>query len=233
VFGRPEVTQPLVQEIRTRVASMGLEAELGEAQRITGFSGPLPSDQGNSPALGMAARHMLGYPHGFEFLPPKVSAWPQAFARFSSRRLLWGCGAAATAILLITAVFFLQYWKLSSLQSKWRIIEPKVAELEGLQQQIRKFGPWFDDSHRALRILRKITEAFPEDGVVTTKILEIKDLSVVTCSGVARNDQALLKMMDQLRAAKEVSDLKIDQVRGTPLQFSINFRWVEGRGHED
>ena len=46
-----------------------------------------------------------------------------------------------------------------------------------MQQQIRKFRPWFDDSFRNLTILRKITEAFPEEGDVTAKTLEIRDLS--------------------------------------------------------
>ena len=93
-----------------------------------------------------------------------------------------------------------------------------------MQQQIKKFRPWFDESHRNLTILRTVTEAFPDEGGVTAKTLEIRELSSVTCSGVARDNQAFLKMLDQLRATKEVTDLKVDQVRGkTPLQFTFNF----------
>ena len=110
-------------------------------------------------------------------------------------------------------------------------MERQVHDLEGMQVQIRRFRPWFDNSFRNLTMLRKITEAFPEDGVVTAKTLEIRDVSSVSCSGVANDNQALLKMLDQLRASKDVRDLKVDNIRGkTPLQFTLNFHWGEGGG---
>jgi len=106
---------------------------------------------------------------------------------------------------------------------------PTVAELEDLQQQIRRFRPWFDESFRSLSILRKVTEAFPEDGVVSAKTFEIREMNSVTCSGIARDDAAFLRLHDQLRAMKEIADLKVDQVKGkTPLQFTFNFRWEPG-----
>ena len=114
-------------------------------------------------------------------------------------------------------------------------MSPTVTELEDLQQQIRKFRPWFDESFRTLSILRKLTEAFPEDGVVTAKTFEIRELSSVSCSGVARDNQAFLRMLDQLRATKEIAELKVDSVRGgdsvrgrTPIQFTFNFHWDAG-----
>jgi Tfp pilus assembly protein PilN len=107
-------------------------------------------------------------------------------------------------------------------------MEPKVKELDNMQQQIKKFRPWFDGSFRSLSILRKLAESFPEEGVVTAKTLEIRELSSITCSGTARDNQAFLRMLDQLRAAKEVTDVKVDQVRGTaPMQFTFNFHWGE------
>ena len=106
---------------------------------------------------------------------------------------------------------------------------PRVTDLEAMQQQIKKFRPWFDGTFRSLSILRRVTEAFPVDGAVTAKTLEIRNNSQVTCAGVARDNQVLFKMLDQLRGTKEVADVKMDQIRGkTPLQFSFNFRWVEG-----
>ena len=108
-------------------------------------------------------------------------------------------------------------------------MEPKVRELDTMQQQIRQFRPWFDDSFRSLTILRKLTEAFPEDGTVSAKTLEIRDLTSVTCSGTARDSAALLKMFDQLRSKKEIFELKLPQSKGeSPLQFTFNFQWAEG-----
>ena len=110
-------------------------------------------------------------------------------------------------------------------------MEPKVKELESLQQQTRKFRPWFDNSFQSLSILRKLTEAFPEDGAVSAKNVEIRNLATVICSGTARNNQALLQMRDKLSAAEGVREVHIEQTRGSaPLQFTFNFHWGEATG---
>lgn len=155
-------------------------------------------------------------------------------ARFSSRRILWSSATAGAAVLLILLAFLVQYTWLSILESHWRAIEPQVTEVDGMQQNIRKFRPWFDDSARTLTILKNLTQAFPEDGVVSVKTLEIKDLSDVSCSGVADDNQALLKLLDRLRAANHVEDVKVESVRGkSPLQFTFNFHWSDGATHEN
>jgi hypothetical protein len=107
-------------------------------------------------------------------------------------------------------------------------MSPQVTELENVQQQIRRFRPWFDNSMSNLSILRRLTEAFPEDGVVSAKTVEIRDFSNVTCTGTARDNLALLKTLDHLRGTKEIGDVKVDQIRGkSPLQFTFNFHWGE------
>jgi hypothetical protein len=111
-------------------------------------------------------------------------------------------------------------------------MEPQVKELQDAQQQIRKYRPWFDESFRGLRILRKLAEAFPEDGVVFAKNVEIRDLSTVNCSGTARDNQSYLRLIDQLRAAKEVTSLKTDSLSGQSptIQFTFNFQWEGENG---
>ena len=105
---------------------------------------------------------------------------------------------------------------------------PRVRELEILQQEIKQFRPWFDESFRSLTLLKRLTESFPEEGSVTAKSVEIRDASTVTCTGTARDSQALYKVLDQLRAASEITDVQVDTVRGkSPLQFSFNFHFGE------
>jgi len=155
-------------------------------------------------------------------------------ARFSSRRVFWSSATAGAAVLLVFLAFLVQYTRLSILESRWHAIGPRVTEIDGMQQNIRKFRPWFDNSARALTILKNLTQAFPEDGAVSVKTLEIKDLSEVSCSGVADDNQALLKLLDQLRAANHVEDVKVQQVRGkSPLQFTFDFHWSDGATHEN
>jgi hypothetical protein len=155
-------------------------------------------------------------------------------SRFSSRKLLWVGATAGAAALLIGGAIVIQQWQLARLRSQWAGMEPKVHELEDMQQQIRRFRPWFDDSFQSLTILRRLTESFPVEGVVTAKTLEIRDLSTVTCSGIARDNEAFLKMLNQLRTTKEVGEVKVDSVRGkTPLQFTLNFQWGQRRPGEN
>ena len=110
----------------------------------------------------------------------------------------------------------------------------KVHELENMQAQIKQYRPWFDDSFRSLSILRQVTESFPDSGVVTAKMVEIREGGVVSCSGTAREWAALSKMMDQLSAAPGVSGFRSGPIRGkAPMQFSFDFHWNNGGGHEN
>jgi hypothetical protein len=198
------------------------------------FSSHYPAGTNVSAALSLAERQLTAGRPQLEFLPPKISSWQQLTTRFSSKKLAWAGAAAATMVVLLGGAFLVQQWQLSRYQSRWAAMEPKVKELDEMQQQIKRFRPWFDDSFRSLSILRKLTEAFPEDGVVSARSFEIREPSSVTCSGVARDNQAFLKMLDQVRATKQVGNLKVDQVRGkTPLQFTFNFQWSEGGRSEN
>ena len=138
--------------------------------------------------------------------------------------------SAAVLAVLIGSLFSYQQLQLSGLNSRWASLKPKVMELDDLQQQIRKFRPWFDDSLPSLNILRRLTEAFPADGSVSAKSLEIHEGSAITCAGVARDNPAWLKTFDQLRKIPEIRDVQVDQLRGNkPLQFTFSFHWGEAQ----
>lgn len=233
IFGDATEARHLAEDLGPRAAAMGMAVEPVTGYGAGEFGVKLPATAAVSPALSLAARHLSGQRAAFEFLPPKMSAWEQITRRYSSKKLLWtGAGAGSVAVMIGLA-FLVQGWQLSRLQAKWAATGPKVTELEELQQRIQQFRPWFDSSIRSLSILRKLTEAFPEDGAVSAKTLEIRNLSAVTCSGVARDQQAFLKMLDQLRAATEVGGVTVDQVRGQrPMQFTFNFEWGATTGHE-
>jgi hypothetical protein len=217
LFGSEEAVSRLKMNLAPRLRAMGLEPQALDADS----------------AAAAAGAYLLGRRPDFEFLPPRVSAWKQFAGKTSARKLGWAAGIAGALILLIILVFIVQGWQLSNLQSRWASMSPRVTELEDMQQQIKKFRPWFDESFRSLSIFRKLTEAFPADGAVTAKTLEIRNGAQVNCSGVAKNDQAYFKMLDQLRSNKEVVDVKYEQIHGkSPLQFNFSYRWVEGGSGE-
>jgi hypothetical protein len=218
IYGRPEEAARLLEDLNPRLVALGLRGELGDS-----------AGHEANPAFALGSAYLLKRPFAFEFLPPKVSAWKQFSSKTSSRKLAWAGGAIAAAALILAGAFIVQNWELSNLRGHWSTMEPKVKDLDDTQQLIRRFRPWFDNSYRNLSILKKLTESFPVDGVVTAQSVDIRDSTQVVCSGVARDNQALFKMLDQLRASKDISDVKMDQIRGkNPLQFSFNFNWRQG-----
>ncbi|MGV3772915.1 MAG: hypothetical protein ACO1QB_08440 [Verrucomicrobiales bacterium] len=186
-----------------------------------------------NPAISVAAAYLAGVGERFNFLPPRTSAWKQLTEKVSSKKLGYAGVAAAVFLILVGGAFAIQQWKLSRLRSQWAAMETRVRAAEDTQAQIKQFRPWFDKSFKTLSILRRVTEAFPEDGLVSAKTIEIRNLSMVNCSGVAQNNPALFKVVDNLREAKEVENVKIDQLRGkAPIVYSFNFQWAQGGGSE-
>lgn len=234
IFGPGNLAHQLADEMELRFEPMGLGIEVVAGYAANEFGIQLPAEAPVSPAFSLAARLLVEQPPVFEFLPPKPTAWQQIAAKYSSGRLQSVGAVAAGVVLIVVGVFAFQQWQLVRLQSQWSAMSAKVKDLDALQQQILQYRPWFDDSFTGLSILRQLTLSFPEDGVVSAKTVEIHEGNVVTCSGVASDNTALLRTLNQLRAAPGVSDIKVDQIRGkSPMQFSFVFHWGKGGGNEN
>jgi hypothetical protein len=234
IFGPRELAQQLADEMELRFEPMGLSVEVVAAYAPHEFGVTLPPDASLSAAFSLAARRLTGQWPAFEFLPPKATAWQQINKKYSSGKMRSVGAIAAGVVLIIGGLFGIQQFQLMRLNSQWSAMSSKVHELEGLQAQIRQYRPWFDDSFRSLSIIREVTMAFPDTGEVTAKTMEIRDGTVVSCSGDAQNNGALLGMLSRLRKAESVTDLKVDSMRGkTPMQFTFDFHWNNGGGHEN
>ena len=136
---------------------------------------------------------------------------------------------------MVVGFFAWQQIQLTRLRSQWKKVSDKVGELEDVSRQISKYRPWFDDSLRALTILKELTTAFPEDGRVSAKSIEIRDLNAVTCTGITRDSESMFAIWENLRRSGNVRDLHRPQTRGNkpPLQFTFDFRWNEGGRSEN
>ena len=231
LFGAPQVVEDLAEELRERFQPAGVRVETVTSYAPGEFGLQLPPAVPVSQAFSLAANYLANRRSPFEFLPPKVSAWEKWMARYSSGTLQRAAIAAVVLLLGLGGAFAYQQWQLLHLGSHWETIKPRVRVLEGIQQRIHAYRPWFDNSLRSLSILRQLTMAFPEEGVVSAKSIEIREPNVVTCSGITRDNQELLKTMERLRTAAPVADIKVVQVRGkAPLQqFSFEFHWLEGK----
>jgi hypothetical protein len=235
IFGPRDLGQQLADELELRLEPMGLKVELVARYATDEFGLQLPSDTAVSAPLSLAARQLAGRRPSFELLPPRVTAWQQMATRYSSGKLRMAGAAAAALFVIVAGAFGFQQWRLSSLRSQWLAMSPKVKELDGVTQQIIQYRPWFDTSLRALTILKEVTAAFPEEGTVTAKSIEIRDLNNVTCTGTTQNSEALFKIWSNLRASGKVTDLHSPTIRGNkpPMQFTFDFHWKEGGRSEN
>ena len=177
-------------------------------------------------AQNIAQTWLEGGRMAWEFLPPRPSRWQQLRARYDSRRLTTVGAIVGVAAAVVAVAFGWLEFRAWSLRSEWAAIKPQVTSLETLQTRIRDYRSWYDTTCRNLGILARVTEAFPEFGTVNAKTFEIRSQSVVSITGVTRDNTALLKTLDQLRQMKEIRDVKVEQIRGkSPSQFTFNFRW--------
>ncbi len=229
IFGSRELAQPLVDEMELRFEPLGLKVELVTAYALNEFSATLPPGITISAAFSLAARALTESSPWMEFLPPKPSVIEQAVKKYSSGRL-GSAGMIGAALAAIVILFFLfQQYQLLRLRSQWSQMQAHVGQLQAVQNNIRQFRPWYDTSFSALTILKEVTVAFPEDGSVTAKTIEIHDGNTVNCSGTARDNMALITMQSKLQSLPGVSNFHWGQVRGkAPMQFSVEFQYGNG-----
>jgi hypothetical protein len=229
IFGPRELAQELADELELRFEPMGFQVEMVSGYAPDEFGVQLPPEMPVSAAFSLAARVLVEQSPAFEFLPPKPTLIEQISTKYSSGRLRSVGAVAAGIVAIIGGLFFIQQIQLWRLRSQWNGMSAKVRELEAVQDQIRQYRPWFDDSFRDLAILRQLSLTFPEDGAVTAKTIEIRDDNTVSCSGTARDSVALLAMQSKLRTADGVSSLKLDTIRGkNPMQFTFDFQFGNG-----
>ena len=240
IFGSRDRSEPLANEIRSRFESGGLKLEVVASYPPDEFGKTIPPDTAVSAAFSLVARQLTGRDDPFEFLPPKVSAWRQATSKYAPGRLRKAGAAVGAVVLIVLALFAYQQLRLASYRSRWRAMAPQVNELTGIQSQIQKYSPWFDDSFRYLTMMKRLTGAFTEDGTVTAKTLTIHDLtegrdptenrgmSSVSISGTTDNYAAMVNTYKLLGAIPGVTN-PIYSVRGkSPMTFSYDFQIMGG-----
>jgi hypothetical protein len=234
IFGPRELAQSLADELELRFEPLGLKVELVSAYAPNEFSATLPVGISVSAAFSLAARALAEPKPPLEFLPPKPSLIEQAIEKYSSGRLGTAGMVAAGIAALVVLLFLFQQFQLWRLRSQWSHMQAQVGQLQDIEENIRQYRPWYDTSFRSLTILRQLTLAFPEDGEVTAKTIEIHDGSTVDCSGTARDNSALSAMLARLSAISGVTDLHLSQVRGkAPMQFSLEFQYGNGGANEN
>jgi hypothetical protein len=234
IFGEHRYAEQLLSDFQTRARVLGINVRHVTRYPEQHHGVAVPGDAPVTSALSLAAQFLSDSARAFEFLPPKPTMWEQMATRYSSKRLAYAGAAVLVLLLLVAAGFLYQQSRLSKYNSQWSGMKAKVAELEELQNKLRQFRPWYDKDLSTLRIMRDLTQAFPEDGVVSAKIIEIREGNLISCIGTARDNSSLLATIDRLRNSENVRDLRVDQIRGNaPMQFTFNFQWSDAPAYEN
>jgi hypothetical protein len=220
----------LADEMELRLEQMALKVEVVKKYPPGEFGVEIPADTAVSPAFSFATQFLTGRETVVEFLPPKIPAWQQFASKYGSGKARKAIAAAAAVLIILIGLFSYQQVQLVHWQSRWNQMAVEVGELKAIEAKIKQYRPWSDDSILGLTILKEITTAFPEDGAVTAKTLEIRDLDSVICSGTARSMQYLVTVQGQLQKRPGIAGVKITQIRGRSpqLQFTLDIQCNEG-----
>jgi hypothetical protein len=156
----------------------------------------------------------------------------QLVTKYSSGRLRTTGAIAVGVAVIVLGLLLYQEVQLYTLGHQWSKMSAKVNELQGIQDQIQQFQPWAPGTYRNLAILRVLSLAFPQNGVVTAKVISTRDDGTVNCSGNAQDNAALLAVQSSLSALPGISDVHLEQSRGNkpPIQFVFSFKYNNNGG---
>lgn len=154
--------------------------------------------------------------------PPAPTRWATILQRPGSRRLRFLALGGAAALFVIVAAFGWREVQLLLLRREWEAIQPEVQRIHAVRARLREFRAWDDSSLPGLSLLRLVTDAFPESGVVTARSVEVRPPQTITVTGTAREHGALLATVDRLRQQPSVGSVRVEQIRGqSPAQFTF------------
>jgi hypothetical protein len=242
ILGHNDAADELAEQLRPRVEPLGIRVEQVRDYAHEEFGVRFPSGTAVAPNLSLAARYLTGRETGFEFLPPKISAWKQFTSKYSSGPLATAGMAAGVVFAFVLLAFLGQQIFIWHWQGKWDKMSKRVTELNRMRSTTAKYRPWFDTTCRSLSVLKQLTETFPTDGSVSAKNFEIREESEnqkagvktvttkVICSGSASSSEAFMQMFNKLKTARQVKELKVDSTKigtGGVLDYSFNFKWIQ------
>ncbi len=220
----------IVNVLKPRAEALRLQIETQPSAHVeNGVVAPPLS--GTTPAPVALAAAQLARPGAMlDFLPPHVTPWERLLEQAGSRKL----GATAVILgsfaLLVLVAFLWQGSSLSRLETQWDSMKADVQALDKLNGKASRFRSWYESSQPNLQIFLSLAQAFPEDGAVTARNIEISDREKVTCTGVAGNQLDVMDVVNRLRKMPQVQDLRTQRMSGTsPVQFTFEYRWDASR----
>lgn len=233
LFGSRSAADKVLKATEPTLRSLGFKqfefAGLKPAGEIVGMIEG--EDMAQCVALAGLRRFLLEEKPRFQFLPPAPKPWEPLLAKMGTGRSRYAVGVPVAVAVILFAAAYIHSQMLANLEEDYKDIKPEVDRLEQVQERIRFFRPWMEQSSVSLDVLKCLSEAFPEDKNVWVKSVEFKDGDKVICTGFARTTQGVLDVVSRLQKRPEVRDVTNVSMRGDkPVQFSFTFIWSKKYG---
>jgi len=217
------VSGEILSELEEELSPLGMQIKREEAVLSGSIQGKVRLPYPFSASIG----YLSGSSPLFEFLPPAINRIKKLMGRVSAKGVFWLSATSGAIILVILLAFLIQSRYLAGLKRKWGAMEPGARKVEVLKEKLRKYRAWNEDSIQSLSLIRDITKAFPENGDVWVRTIQVRDMSEVQFSGEAKSNTVFLEMLAKLGKMPSTSDLKVMQLREGKgaLEFTIKFQW--------
>jgi len=162
----------------------------------------------------------------FEFVRPTAAAAPhwlravRAHLPARGRRAL--LAAAALLVLVVLARGVIE----TVLRRQAHALSPTAKESAELQRRLRHYRAWLEPVRPGAAALEALARAFPEDGRVWARRVELRDGRKIVCTGLARSAAEAVALMERLRRTAGLQELQTQYLRGgDPVQFAFEFEW--------
>ena len=216
--GDPAAAAALRRAIRDGLFRMGIESLEDEPS-----SGSSARGVDNATAERAAALRLRREEVPFEFVVAQPHRLEAVYTRYNTPLYRRVAAGLACLVLLPALGFFVRGQYEGRLASQWEGMRDNVADLDGLQQKIRRLRPWFDPVPVTVATLEKLFGQFSEGGDVWAKSIQVNAGGLITCTGFARNQKALLDLTGRLGDKKTgFNAVTLKSQRGeNPIQFTL------------
>jgi hypothetical protein len=189
----------------------------------------------SSAAAAMALGALRGRPPEVDLLHSRLS--PERTLAIG-RKAAWAAAMAAT--LIVAGTVLAMDWhsdrlETDSLGTKLKAMAADLDEAKSTISKVTFARPWYDRRPSYLDCMRELTLAFPEEGLIWTTSLAIREDMRVAFSGKAVSESAVLDVLDRLKANPKLSAVQPGPIhqagrQGREVAFDMSFTFKQSDG---
>lgn len=237
--------EALVRELRLTLGGLGVAGRkifmdappaVAEALRQAGFQlQPLPvSTSGGFPTAEAALLSLVEkgcVPGGVPVAPP-VSRWKRLWLQ--RRRLMTAVGGAAAVVALLLLAVLGRILYIQWLEAQSAKVHAEAEQIGKIQAQATALAGWVRPAPERLLLLKRITEAFPEEGSAWCERIDVRSNNEVILTASARSASDWLATRERLGRTPGITEFHVQNLKNREkdggVQFTVKFTWNSKMG---